>query len=127
MTMERYAIGLDLGTSSVKAVLFSTEKGVVAKDSAAFTYAPAYLPDGSEYGEEGKWDFDDNEMSKDTATIIMRLSFPNPDRLLIPNSYVTLLTDRKTPPKMAIMMTASRTETLCLMENREMFKISPPR
>ncbi len=59
------------------------------------------LPDGSEYGEEGKWDFDDNEMSKDTATIIMRLSFPNPDRLLIPNSYVTLLTDRKEPPKLA--------------------------
>ena len=58
------------------------------------------LPDGSEYGEEGKWDFDDNEMSKDTATIIMRLSFPNPDRLLVPNSYVTLLTDYHTPPKM---------------------------
>ena len=58
------------------------------------------LPDGSEYGEEGKWDFDDNAMSKDTATIIMRLSFPNPDRLLVPNSYVTLLTDRKAPPKM---------------------------
>ena len=58
------------------------------------------LPDGSEYGEEGAWDFDDNAMSKDTATIIMRLSFPNPDRLLVPNSYVTLLTDRKTPPKM---------------------------
>ena len=58
------------------------------------------LPDGSEYGEEGKWDFDDNEMSKDTATIIMRLSFPNPDRMLIPNSFVTLLTDYKKPPKM---------------------------
>ena len=58
------------------------------------------LPDGSEYGEEGKWDFDDNEMSKDTATIIIRLSFPNPDRLLVPNSYVTLLTDYHTPPKM---------------------------
>ena len=57
------------------------------------------LPDGSEYFGEGKWDFDDNEMSKDTATIIMRLSFPNPDRLLVPNSYVTLLTDYKTPPK----------------------------
>ena len=58
------------------------------------------LPDGSEYGEEGSWDFDDNAMSKETATIIMRLSFPNPDRLLIPNSYVTLLTDRKEPPRM---------------------------
>ena len=29
----------------------------------------------------------------------MRLSFPNPERLLIPNSYVTLLTDYETPPK----------------------------
>ena len=47
--MEKYAIGLDLGTSSAKAVLFSTEKGVVAKDSADFVYAPSYLPDGSEY------------------------------------------------------------------------------
>lgn len=58
------------------------------------------LPDGSMYAGEGKWDFDDNEMSRDTATIIMRLSFPNPDRMLIPNSYVTLLTDYKVPPKM---------------------------
>ena len=58
------------------------------------------LPDGSEYSGQGKWDFDDNEMSRDTATIIMRLSFPNPARLLIPNSYVTLLTDYKTPPKL---------------------------
>ena len=58
------------------------------------------LPDGSEYGKEGKWHFDDNAMSKDTATIIMRLSFPNPDRLLVPNSYVTLLVDRQEPPKM---------------------------
>ncbi len=67
--------------------------------------APEYrmrliLPDGSEYDKQGTWDFDDNEMSKDTATIIMRLSFPNPDRLLVPNSYVTLLSDRKVPPKM---------------------------
>ena len=47
--MEKFAIGLDLGTSSVKAVLFSMETGVIAKDSADFTYAPAKLPDGSEY------------------------------------------------------------------------------
>lgn len=47
--MEKYAIGLDLGTSSVKAVLFSEERGVVAKDSEGFVYAPSYLPDGSEY------------------------------------------------------------------------------
>jgi len=57
------------------------------------------LADGSEYAEQGKWDFDDNAMSKETATIQMRLSFPNPDRLLIPNSYVTLLADLQNPPE----------------------------
>ena len=55
------------------------------------------LADGSEYAEQGTWEFDDNTMSKETATIQMRLSFPNPDRLLVPNSYVTLLSDSKTP------------------------------
>ncbi|MDO5318553.1 MAG: efflux RND transporter periplasmic adaptor subunit [bacterium] len=59
------------------------------------------LPDGSVYDQTGAWDFDDNQMSLETATIIMRLSFPNPDRLLVPNSYVTLLMDRNTPPKLA--------------------------
>ena len=57
------------------------------------------LADGSEYGKEGTWDFDDNQMSRETASIMMRLSFPNPDRLLVPNNYVTLLTDLKTPPE----------------------------
>ena len=56
------------------------------------------LPDGSEYSQEGKWAFDDNTMSKETATIIMRLEFPNPDRLLVPNTYVTLLVDDRSPP-----------------------------
>ncbi len=56
------------------------------------------LPDGSTYGREGMWDFDDNQMSRETASIMMRLKFPNPDRLLIPNSYVTLLTDYQEPP-----------------------------
>ena len=57
------------------------------------------LADGSEYSEQGTWDFDDNEMSASTATIQMRLSFPNGDRLLIPNSYVNLLADLQNPPE----------------------------
>ena len=58
------------------------------------------LPDGSEYKGLGAWAFDDNTMSRETATIIMRLVFPNPERMLIPNSYVTLLVDHKNPPKL---------------------------
>jgi len=57
------------------------------------------LADGSVYDQAGTWDFDDNQMSLETATIMMRLSFPNPDRLLVPNSYVTLLTDYRKPPR----------------------------
>ena len=56
------------------------------------------LPDGSTYDREGAWDFDDNQMSRETASIMMRLKFPNPERLLIPNSYVTLLADYQEPP-----------------------------
>ena len=51
------------------------------------------LPNGEEYAHEGTWDFDDNEMSWDMDTIIMRVSFPNPDRLLVPNGYVKLLVE----------------------------------
>ena len=47
--MNRYSIGLDLGTSSVKAVLFNAHKGIVAKDSADFVYKKSYLPNGAEY------------------------------------------------------------------------------
>ena len=68
-----------------------------AGDSKAFRLR-LILPDGSEYDQEGKWDFDDNQMSRETASIMMRLRFPNPERLLIPNSYVTLLTDYQEPP-----------------------------
>ena len=59
------------------------------------------LPDGSAYEGEGRFDFDDNQMSRETATIIMRLSFANPGRLLVPNSYLTLLADRRDPKPLA--------------------------
>ena len=55
------------------------------------------LPNGDIYGSEGVYDFDDNQMSRETATIIMRLSFDNHDRLLVPNSYLTLLADSRDP------------------------------
>ena len=59
------------------------------------------LPNGDIYAGEGVYDFDDNQMSRETATIIMRLSFANPDRLLVPNSYLTLLADRRKPEPLA--------------------------
>ena len=48
MTDKNFSIGLDLGTSSVKAVLFDGEK-VVKTDSAPFTFKNSKLDDGAEY------------------------------------------------------------------------------
>jgi len=59
------------------------------------------LADDSIYESEGQIDFDDNQMSRETATIIVRLSFANPDRLLVPNSYLTLLADKRKPEPVA--------------------------
>ena len=80
------------------------------------------LPDGQEYAGEGTMDFDDNQMSRDTATIIMRLSFANPDRLLVPNSYLTLLVDRRRPepqpcvPQQAIVELAGGNQGLYVLK-----------
>ncbi len=72
----------------------SKEKGLDESD----TRMRLILPNGTIYSEEGAFDFDDNQMSLSTATIMMRLRFPNANRILIPNSYVTLIADKKTPP-----------------------------
>lgn len=56
------------------------------------------LPNGSLYNHDGVWAFDDNEMSASTATILMRSSFPNPDKVLIPNTFVKLRSDLMNPP-----------------------------
>ena len=47
--MERYSIGIDLGTSSVKAVLFSEKRGIAFKASEKFEYESSRLPSGSKY------------------------------------------------------------------------------
>ncbi len=57
------------------------------------------LPNGSIYDKEGKWDFADNEMSSETATMLVRLSFPNPNGVLVPNTFVKLMTELSNPPK----------------------------
>ena len=57
------------------------------------------LPDDSEFDQRGEWDFDDNEMSLETASMMMRAKFPNPKGFLVPNTYVTLLTDYLVAPK----------------------------
>lgn len=57
------------------------------------------LPNGKEYDQTGEMDFDDNTMSRETATMIVRLKFANPDRKLVPNGYVNVLADYTVAPR----------------------------
>ena len=73
------------------------------------------LADGSIYGFNGKWEFSDNEMSAETATLIIRAQFPNAARTLVPNAYVTVLADEADPdpvpvvPALAVAKSAAAT------------------
>ncbi|MGY0219493.1 efflux RND transporter periplasmic adaptor subunit [Endozoicomonadaceae bacterium StTr2] len=51
------------------------------------------LPNGSVYNQKGSFDFADIKVDEATGTVNIRASFPNPDKLLLPGLYVTLVAD----------------------------------
>lgn len=52
------------------------------------------LPGGEEYPHTGRCFFSDQAIDPQTDTIEMRAQFPNPDRELLPGSYVRVVFDR---------------------------------
>ena len=56
------------------------------------------LPDGSEYEHTGTLDFVNNSMNGEDPSIFLGASFPNPKHLLVPNSFVTVIAERKEKP-----------------------------
>lgn len=61
-----------------------------------FTHVPLVrLPDGSLYDHAGRFDFIDNKVDEKTGTVLIRAEFPNPDRILLPGQFVTVVIERK--------------------------------
>ena len=66
------------------------------KDVDEFTHVPLVrLPDGSLYAHQGRFDFIDNKVDEKTGTVLIRAEFDNPDRLLLPGQFVTVVIERK--------------------------------
>ncbi len=65
------------------------------------------LADGLIYPSTGKWEFEDNEMSAETATLIVRALFPNKSLTLVPNAYVTVLADDADPSPVPVVPTTA--------------------
>jgi membrane fusion protein (multidrug efflux system) len=61
-----------------------------------FTHVPLVrLPDGSLYEYPGRFDFIDNKVDEKTGTVLIHAEFENPDRILLPGQFVTVVIERK--------------------------------
>ena len=58
------------------------------------------LADGSEYGKTGVIDFGNNKVDRETATVVMHVSFENAAGALLPNAFVRVLSDESHPPRL---------------------------
>lgn len=66
--------------------------GGASKDDLAKRYEPGLrLSNGQQYKEPGKIEFFGNEIDESTGTLAIRALFPNPERLLTPGQFVTVI------------------------------------
>jgi membrane fusion protein (multidrug efflux system) len=65
------------------------------------------LPTGTILDVTGIRDFENNEMSAETATLPVRVRFDNSQGLLVPNGYVTVLIDQAAPKKWPVVSQAA--------------------
>ncbi|ROQ89829.1 efflux RND transporter periplasmic adaptor subunit [Desulfosoma caldarium] len=61
------------------------------------------LLDGTAYASTGTVQFVDNQVDPSTGTIAVRAVFPNPDGLLIPGQYVTVLVKARDPNPLPVV------------------------
>ncbi len=81
--------------------------GVNDKQLASALVVDLVLPDGSKYGHSGTISFLNNEVDPQTGTVSIYADFPNPNRLLLPGSYVTTDVRRDQPQEAALVPVAA--------------------
>lgn len=64
------------------------ESGRFMRPGAVASTVKLRLEDGTQYGREGKLQFRDVTVDPTSASVVLRMVFPNPDALLLPGMYV---------------------------------------
>jgi len=78
------------------------------KEGKAQAFTPHLrLSNGKRFPHPGKVYVVNNEVDPATGTIAIRLKFPNPDRLLLPGQYVTVLLTEAEPKKQVVVPQAA--------------------
>ena len=65
------------------------------------------LADDTLYDHTGTFDLIDNEVDPATGTIAIRVTFPNPDRLLVPGQFVNVVLTSDTPTSRVVVPQAA--------------------
>ncbi len=65
------------------------------------------LSDGSFYDHPGEFDYLDSTVNRSTDTVTARAVFPNPERLLLPGEFVTVVVRQKTPQSAVVIPQSS--------------------
>jgi membrane fusion protein (multidrug efflux system) len=66
-----------------------------------------HLPDRSTYGQTGTISFFNNQVDPQTGTVSVYVDFPNPDRLLLPGSFVSVDVRNAQPEERAMVSVAA--------------------
>lgn len=107
----RYSIGNLVDTSSeplatvtsidpINVTIAISEKGLIEarRDGIDIENPPVAphltLSDGSRYDHDGRFDFLDTEVNQSTDTVLARAVFPNPDQILLPGQFVSVVVRR---------------------------------
>ena len=65
------------------------------------------LSDGSAYERAGEFDYLDPGVDQATDTVLARAVFPNPDRVLLPGQFVTVIVRQKQPVSVVVIPQAA--------------------
>lgn len=65
------------------------------------------LPNGSEYDQPGQFNFADTHVDETTGTLNLRAEFPNPQGIIIPGLYVTLIMESRHKTEKPVIPQAS--------------------
>jgi membrane fusion protein (multidrug efflux system) len=85
-------------------------QGTNTEDNTEFEIS-LRLPNNSAYPEKGKLDFADTKISEGMGTVELRTIFPNPQNIILPGLFVTLILESQSKEEMALIPQAAVQES----------------
>ncbi|MBB3227300.1 membrane fusion protein (multidrug efflux system) [Luteibacter sp. Sphag1AF] len=83
-------VNFTLGVSDVEQMRRAAASGGATLAERNKTKVDVALPDGTPYGQAGTLDFASVTVNPQTGTVNLRAQLPNPDKSLLPGTYVTI-------------------------------------